>query len=84
MRVLSVFGIRPEVVKTAPLIHAWPLVFVEPNIESLLSKLKSGTLRNLQQPLSESDIHALLVNRKTLKQSKPSHGTIADTKGIWL
>lgn len=84
MKILSLFEKKTELIKTAHSMHAGPMVFFRPNVKSLPSKLKLGTLLTLEQSLAESVLHILLIGHKVFKQNKPSQVTIVDTKGIWL
>jgi len=84
MKILSLVEKKPERTKSSDLMHVVSMVYVEPNIETLASKLKLGTLMTLVQPLAESIIYILSISHKVFKQHKTSQTTISDTKGIWL
>ena len=63
--------------------HVGKVLAIEPNIKILPNCLQNVEIMELNKALSISDIHLLLVDHKEFISTKPSKGTIIDTKGCW-
>ncbi|WP_439145980.1 UDP-N-acetyl-D-mannosamine dehydrogenase [Vibrio sp.] len=63
--------------------HAGRVIAVEPNIESILGKLKYVDLMEFDTAEKEADIQVLLVDHQEFKENPVRRGVIIDTKGIW-
>ncbi|TQP50956.1 UDP-N-acetyl-D-mannosamine dehydrogenase [Vibrio cholerae] len=63
--------------------HSGRILAVEPNIESVPSKLTGVELVELEMAACEADIQVLLVDHREFKSVSLNKGIIIDTKGIW-
>lgn len=63
--------------------HPGRVLIIEPNIRRLPSKLKGGTLLQLDNKPIEADVHVLLVDHDEFLALRPESGVIIDTRGIW-
>ncbi|MCF4009274.1 UDP-N-acetyl-D-mannosamine dehydrogenase [Rheinheimera sp. UJ63] len=64
-------------------LHSGTVLLVEPNIESLPTKLNRHKLVATDLAYATADIHVLLVDHKEFKQQGPTSDLVVDTKGIW-
>ncbi|MDT3336843.1 UDP-N-acetyl-D-mannosamine dehydrogenase [Shewanella sp. SP1S1-7] len=62
--------------------HSGRVVAIEPNIESIPSKLSNVELLDLVNAQKEADIHIILVDHKEFKSGLNISGFTVDTKGI--
>ena len=63
--------------------HSGRVLGVEPNIKTPPASITNLELVLFNQAKKDADIHVLLVDHELFKKSKPSHGLVIDTKGIW-
>lgn len=63
--------------------HCGRVLAIEPNIETVPSKLSGVELVKLDIAACKADIQVLLVDHKEFKNNKVNSGIIIDTKGIW-
>ncbi|MBY8108418.1 UDP-N-acetyl-D-mannosamine dehydrogenase [Vibrio fluvialis] len=61
--------------------HSSEVLAVEPNIESLNEE--NIRLVTIDESLSKTDIHVMLVDHKQFKKIKINDAFVIDTKGIW-
>ncbi|MCG9736095.1 UDP-N-acetyl-D-mannosamine dehydrogenase [Pseudoalteromonas shioyasakiensis] len=63
--------------------HAGKVIAVEPNIDALPNNIDNLQLKSFDVASHEADVHLLLVDHKTFKESKIDSPYLIDTKGIW-
>ncbi|PIW59847.1 UDP-N-acetyl-D-mannosamine dehydrogenase [Shewanella sp. CG12_big_fil_rev_8_21_14_0_65_47_15] len=63
--------------------HKGTVIAVEPNIESMPSKLTNVELVNFEVASKAADIHVMLVDHKEFKMNVIKSQYNIDTKGIW-
>ncbi|MDA9322359.1 UDP-N-acetyl-D-mannosamine dehydrogenase [Gammaproteobacteria bacterium] len=63
--------------------HSGNVLLVEPHINNLPKELAGGLLSNIDEAISEADLHVMLVDHNAFKNLGPINGKIIDTKGIW-
>ncbi|MEL4482915.1 UDP-N-acetyl-D-mannosamine dehydrogenase [Shewanella algae] len=63
--------------------HKGTVIAVEPNIESMPSKLTNVELVNLEVASKAADIHVMLVDHLDFKSKTLISDYLIDTKGIW-
>ena len=63
--------------------HPGNIDLIEPHITQLPEDLRANLISDFDEPLSNADIHLLLVDHDLFKEKKPTHGEIIDTRGIW-
>ena len=79
LRESPAMGITQRIVN----MHAGRVIAVEPNIESIPTKLKHVELMDLDMASKEADIQVMLVDHKEFKEASVKNGLVIDTKGIW-
>ncbi|MCZ0924041.1 UDP-N-acetyl-D-mannosamine dehydrogenase [Vibrio diabolicus] len=62
--------------------HVGKVLAIEPNISSI--NIDNINLVSLDESLSRTDIHVMLVDHKQFKKIKLNDAFVIDTKGIWL
>lgn len=62
--------------------HRGDVMIVEPNIKALPNGLGRGTLVSLRAARS-ADIHVMLVDHKSFRNSGRPDGAIVDARGVW-
>ncbi|KNY45951.1 UDP-N-acetyl-D-mannosamine dehydrogenase [Vibrio harveyi] len=72
-----------QIVEEISNFHAGRLIVVEPNIHQLPSNLSGAELSQLNESLTQADIHIMLVDHDEFKALTPQQGLILDTKGVW-
>lgn len=72
-----------NITKQVAHLHAGEVIAVEPNIKELPANITSFKLSSLEKAEQTADVHLILVDHKVFKVTKPIHGMIIDTKGIW-
>lgn len=70
-----------EITKSIANSHAGNVLAIEPNIQSI--NLENVKLVSIDESLTETDIHVMLVDHKQFKKIKLTDDYIVDTKGIW-
>ncbi|PML94610.1 UDP-N-acetyl-D-mannosamine dehydrogenase [Vibrio breoganii] len=71
-----------DIAKSIATMHAGQVLAIEPNIESInIDKLKLVTI---DESLTKTDIHVMLVDHTQFKKFKLNDSLIIDTKGIWI
>lgn len=63
--------------------HKGTVIAVEPNIESMPSKLTNVELVNFEVASKAADIHVMLVDHQDFKSKTIISDYLIDTKGIW-
>ncbi|QIJ04071.1 UDP-N-acetyl-D-mannosamine dehydrogenase [Shewanella chilikensis] len=63
--------------------HKGTVIAVEPNIESMPSKLTNVELVNFEAASKAADIHVMLVDHQDFKSKTLISDYLIDTKGIW-
>lgn len=61
--------------------HQSEVLAIEPNIKSL--KIENMRLVTIDESLSKTDIHVMLVDHQQFKKIKLNDAFVIDTKGIW-
>ncbi|WP_159818004.1 UDP-N-acetyl-D-mannosamine dehydrogenase [Colwellia sp. 20A7] len=70
-----------NIAKEIATFHSAEVLAIEPNIKSL--NIKNMRLVTIDESLSKTDIHVLLVDHQQFKKIKLKADFIVDTKGIW-
>ncbi|MFH4831553.1 UDP-N-acetyl-D-mannosamine dehydrogenase [Vibrio diabolicus] len=70
-----------SIARTIAIQHSSEVLAVEPNIESLNEE--NIRLVTIDESLSKTDIHVMLVDHKQFKKIKLNDAFVIDTKGIW-
>ncbi|PMG97743.1 UDP-N-acetyl-D-mannosamine dehydrogenase [Vibrio breoganii] len=70
-----------DITKTIAEFHAGKVLAIEPNISSLSHE--NITLVTIDESLTKTDIHVMLVDHKQFKKIKVKDDFIIDAKGIW-
>lgn len=75
----------PAVEITAALAERYPgrVLAVEPNIDSLPSRMAGVRLASFEEACAEADVHVLLVDHDEFKERLPPPGELVDTRGVW-
>ncbi|MBY7868093.1 UDP-N-acetyl-D-mannosamine dehydrogenase [Vibrio fluvialis] len=71
-----------SIARTIAIQHLSEVLAVEPNIKSLNEE--NIRLVTIDESLSKTDIHVMLVDHKQFKKIKLNDAFVIDTKGIWL
>lgn len=70
-----------EITKSIAAFHTGQVLAIEPNVESIdHDKIKLVTI---DESLTETDIHVMLVDHTQFKKIKLTDSYVIDTKGIW-
>ncbi|WP_417872000.1 UDP binding domain-containing protein, partial [Winogradskyella sp.] len=70
-----------SIARTIAIQHSSEVLAVEPNIVSLNEE--NIRLVTIDESLSKTDIHVMLVDHKQFKKIKLNDAFVIDTKGIW-
>ncbi|WP_213864843.1 UDP-N-acetyl-D-mannosamine dehydrogenase [Vibrio crassostreae] len=70
-----------EITRTIANEHAGLVLAIEPNIDSI--DIKNIKLVSIDESLSKTDIHVMLVDHMQFKKIKLNDSFVIDTKGIW-
>ncbi|MEZ9018111.1 UDP-N-acetyl-D-mannosamine dehydrogenase [Vibrio lentus] len=70
-----------DITKAIADFHSGPVLAIEPNIDSIAS----GNIKlvTIDESLSKTDIHVMLVDHQQFKKIKLMQSFVIDTKGIW-
>ena len=71
-----------DITKSIANSHVGKVLAIEPNISSI--DIDNINLVSLDESLSITDIHVMLVDHKQFKKIKLNDAFVIDTKGIWL
>ncbi|WP_047457293.1 UDP-N-acetyl-D-mannosamine dehydrogenase [Vibrio fluvialis] len=71
-----------DIAKELTNFHCGPILAIEPNVENI--EIEGLKLVTLDESLSRTDIHVLLVDHAQFKKIKLNDTYIIDTKGIWV
>lgn len=71
-----------DIAKELTNFHCGSVLAIEPNVENI--ELEGLELVTLDESLSRTDIHVLLVDHAQFKKMKLNDTYIIDTKGIWI
>ncbi|MEZ8035370.1 UDP-N-acetyl-D-mannosamine dehydrogenase [Vibrio crassostreae] len=70
-----------EITKEIADFHSGPVLAIEPNIKEL--KYDNIELVTIDESLTKTEIHVMLVDHKQFKKIKLNDSFVIDTKGIW-
>ncbi|WP_221074098.1 UDP-N-acetyl-D-mannosamine dehydrogenase [Agarivorans aestuarii] len=70
-----------DITKSIAKNHVGKVLAIEPNITSI--EIDNIELVSLEESLSKTDIHVMLVDHRQFKKMKLNDAFIIDTKGIW-
>jgi UDP-N-acetyl-D-mannosaminuronic acid dehydrogenase len=70
-----------DITKSIAKVHMGKVLAIEPNIQSI--DLDNVELVSLDESLTKTDIHVMLVDHKQFKKIKLTDKFVIDTKGIW-
>lgn len=70
-----------EIAKQIAFEHANEVLVIEPNVKSI--ELENIRLVTLDESLTKTDIHVMLVDHMQFKKIKIKDSYVVDTKGIW-
>ncbi|MEZ8150945.1 UDP-N-acetyl-D-mannosamine dehydrogenase [Vibrio splendidus] len=70
-----------DITRTIANEHAGLVLAIEPNIDSI--DIKNIKLVSIDESLSKTDIHVMLVDHMQFKKIKLNDSFVIDTKGIW-
>ncbi|MGR5287460.1 UDP-N-acetyl-D-mannosamine dehydrogenase [Vibrio maritimus] len=70
-----------DITKSIAKVHIGHVLAIEPNIQSI--DLDNVELVSLDESLTRTDIHVMLVDHKQFKKIKLTDKFVIDTKGIW-
>jgi UDP-N-acetyl-D-mannosaminuronic acid dehydrogenase len=70
-----------NIAKSIASMHAGHLLVIEPNISSI--NIDNMRLVTIDESLTKTDIHVMLVDHKQFKKIKLNDTFVIDTKGIW-
>ena len=70
-----------EIAKTIAAEHASEVLVIEPNVNSI--ELDNMRLVTIDESLTKTDIHVMLVDHQQFKKIRINDAFIIDTKGIW-
>lgn len=71
-----------KIAKEISKFHQSEVLAIEPNIKSL--KIENMRLVTIDESLSKTDIHVMLVDHQQFKKIKLNDAFVIDTKGIWV
>ncbi|MFS1899398.1 UDP-N-acetyl-D-mannosamine dehydrogenase [Vibrio cyclitrophicus] len=70
-----------EITKSIASSHIGSVLAIEPNVESI--DIENLELVSLDESLTKTDIHVMLVDHRQFKKIKLTDSFVIDTKGIW-
>ncbi|MEJ6079178.1 UDP-N-acetyl-D-mannosamine dehydrogenase [Vibrio sp. 1-Bac 57] len=70
-----------DIAKAIAAEHAGQVLAIEPNIKSI--DIENIKLASIDESLTKTDIHVMLVDHKQFKKIKSNDSYVIDTKGIW-
>jgi UDP-N-acetyl-D-mannosaminuronic acid dehydrogenase len=70
-----------DIAKSISKLHAGKVLAIEPNITSV--DVENIELVSIDESLTRTDIHVMLVDHKQFKKIKLNDAFVIDTKGIW-
>ena len=70
-----------DITKSIAAFHTGQVLAIEPNIESI--NHESFKLVTIDESLTKTDIHVMLVDHKQFRKIKLNDAFVVDTKGIW-
>ena len=71
-----------SIAKRVAMQHPGPLLIVEPNIEKLPPGIENALMSDASNV--SADVHVMLVDHQSFRDSASPMGSIVDTRGVWV